>query len=249
MYTYSPHRRARNREEGTGERKRRNDRRFYLGWSSARAGQGELAVGALVHGRLGGRDTSSSERRQVCTRAAGYVDERVRWGKGAGVHRGSKGVGVAAISQGGHDVGHLPRCVRAGGEGIGYAGSRVTLNQPQPADGWGPRGGFAGDSCEGASGAWGPLVYDREQLAGGGAGQREGEGARRFGPWAESLVGQGLRAPFSFSFILNYVFFSFFFLLSLLDSYSNMPQIQRRSSQAYASHKGKIWGLASYNTS
>ena len=101
MYTYSPHRRARNREEGTGERKRRNDRRFYLGWSSARAGQGELAVGALVHGRLGGRDTSSSERRQVCTRAAGYVDERVRWGKGAGVHRGSKGVGVAAISQGG----------------------------------------------------------------------------------------------------------------------------------------------------
>jgi hypothetical protein len=86
-----------------------------------------------------------------------------RWGKGAGVRRGSKGVGVAAISQGVHGMGRLPRCACARGEGVGYTGSRVTLNQQQSADGWGPWGGFTGDSCEGASGAWGPLVSDREQ--------------------------------------------------------------------------------------
>jgi hypothetical protein len=134
-----------------------------------------------------------------------------------------------------------------GCRGSGYVGSRAGLNQPQSTDEWGPWGGFVGDGCGGrwvgASGALGPLVSDhgpriRRRAAGeaadrwGPLGRGKERGCRRFGLGMGQKAGRaGVKGLFPFSFFL-----------SLLDSYSNMPQIQRRSSQAYASHKGKIWG-------
>jgi hypothetical protein len=46
-------------------------------------------------------------------------------------------------------VGHLPRCVHAQGRGGGYVRLRLGLNQLQHADGWAPRGCFAGGGCGG----------------------------------------------------------------------------------------------------
>jgi hypothetical protein len=56
--------------------------------------------------------------------------------------------------------------------------------------------------------------------------------------------GRDERVPvlFSLFFILNYVFL--FFLFSILDSNSNMPQIQIRTPQGYASNNIEVWGSA-----
>jgi hypothetical protein len=71
--------------------------------------------------------------------------------------------------------------------------------------------------------------------------ERGGRGARGLGwGWAERLARRGVKGAFPFFF---YFEFGFLFLF-LLDPYLNMPQTQRRSSQAYASHKGKIWGFS-----
>jgi hypothetical protein len=72
-------------------------------------------------------------------------------------------------------------CMRMGGGG-GYAGSRAGLNQPQPADRWGPQGGFwcvepTGQRTRAAN-AWalvqvGPPGRESE---------RRVQGCKRFGP-------------------------------------------------------------------
>jgi hypothetical protein len=80
-----------------------------------------------------------------------------------------------------------------------------------------------------------PLGGERERERERGAGAQEWELGRK-------AEGEGSWVVFHFLFILNHVFL--LFLISPLDSNSNMPQSQIRAPQAYASNKNKVWGPA-----
>lgn len=98
-------------------------------------------------------------------------------------------------------------CMRMGGGG-GYAGSRAGLNQPQPADRWGPQGGFwcvepTGQRTRAAN-AWalvqvGPPGRESE---------RRVQGCKRFGPgMGRKADWAGVKGSFPFFF-----YFEFYFL-------------------------------------
>lgn len=188
----SPTRTQRRRGNGGREKKRRNDLLFYLEWSSAGAGlrtavvdlrqeqRGGLAVGAPCVSGLSGMAPASSERRQLYARAVGYMGERSEVGEGGGraqvLKRGRGGGSFARRAWRGPPS---LACVRMGGRGSGYVGSRTSLNQPQSTDEWGPRGGFAGDGCGGWGGGWGlPVRWARWSVTTG----REHAGALRAKP-------------------------------------------------------------------